>query len=62
MFCYKQGKICIFCLLCRILIAVAVYSYYAVGVLTYHRTLRIHTEGADLIAVLLGTVHNLAFI
>ena len=40
----------------------SVNGYNAVGVFVYHRTLGIHAEGADLVAVLGSTVNDLAFI
>ena len=62
MLCNKQGKVCVFSLLCGVLIAVTVNRYNTVGVFIYNCALGIHTEGAHLIAVFFGSVNDLAFV
>ena len=59
---HEQCEIRVLRLLRGILIAVAVYGDDAVGVFIDHGTLRIHTEGADVILVLLGTVDDLTLV
>ena len=59
---HEQGEVRVLRLLRGILIAVAVYGDDAVGVFIDHGTLRIHTEGADVILVLLGTVDDLTLV
>ena len=44
MFRYQKGKVRVMGLLCRILVAVTIYRYDAVGILIYHSSLGIHTE------------------
>ena len=62
MLCYQQCEVCVFGLPDRILIAVAVDGDDTVGILIDHRTLRVHTEGTDPVAILFCAVNNLAFI
>ena len=59
---HEQGEVRILRLLRGILIAVAVYGDDPVGVFIDHGTLRIHTEGTDVILVLLGTVDDLTLV
>ena len=62
MFRYQKGKVRVMGLLCRILVAVAIYRYDAVGILIYHSSLGIHTEGAHVILVFFRAIHDLALI
>ena len=62
MFRHQKSKVRVMGLLCRILVAVAIYRYDAVGILIYHSSLGIHTEGAHVILVFFRTVHDLTFI
>ena len=62
MFCDQKSKVGVLCLFLRILVAVAVYGYDTVGVLVYHDTVRVHTEGTDIVLKLMGTVDDLALI
>ena len=59
---YQQGEVRVFCVFCRIFIAVTVCGYDAVRILIYHDTVGIHTEGTDIILELLGAVYDLALI
>ena len=59
---HKKSKVCIIGLLCWILIAVSVDRDDAVGVLINHRALGVHTEGTNLVAVLLCAVNDLALV
>ena len=47
---------------CRVFVAVTVDGDNAVGVLVDHRALWVHAEGAHPVAVLLGTVDDLALV
>ena len=62
MFRYQEGKVRVMGLLCRILVAVAIYRYDAVGIFIYHSSLGIHTEGAHVILVFFRAIHDLALI
>ena len=62
MFGYQQGKVRIFRVFCRIFVAVAVCGYDTVCIFIYHDTIRVHTEGTDIILELLGAVYDLALI
>ena len=62
MFRYQKGKVRVMGLLCRILVAVTIYRYDAVGILIYHSSLGIHTEGAHVILVFFRTIHDLTLI
>lgn len=59
---YQQREVGALGLLGRILIAVSVYGYNAVGVLIYHNTARVHAEGTHVILELLGAVYDLALV
>ena len=59
---HEQCEVRVLRLLRGILIAVAVYGDDAVGVFIDHGTLRIHTEGADVILILFGTVNDLTLV
>ena len=58
----KQGKVCVFGLLGRILIAVAVDGHDAVCVLRHDRALRVHAERTDQILIFFSLVDDLALI
>ena len=59
---YQQGEVRVFCVFCRIFVAVTVCGYDAVRILIYHDAVGIHTEGTDIILELLGAVYDLALI
>ena len=62
MFRYQKGKVRVMGLLCRILVAVAIYRYDAVGIFIYHSSFWIHTEGTHIILIFFRTVHDLTLI
>ena len=62
MFCDQKSKVGVFCLFLRIFVAVAVYGHDTVGVLVYHDTVRVHTEGTDIILKFLCAVYDLALV
>ena len=59
---HQKGEVCILRLLCRIFIAVPVYSHNPVGILIYNNTVRIHTKRPYLVLKLFRAVHDLALI
>ena len=58
----QQCKVRVISLMLGILVAVAVDGDNAVSVLIYHDTVRIHTEGTDIIFEFLRAVDDLALI
>ena len=59
---HQQGEVGILRMQGRILIAVAVDGDDAVGVLVDHRALGVHAEGAHLVLIFLGLIHDLALV
>ena len=59
---HQQRKIGIFGLAAGIFVAVAIDGNNTIGVLIHDRALGVHTEGAYLIPILFGAVHNFAFV
>ena len=59
---HQKGEVGVLRLLGGILIAVTVDGDDAIGVFVDYRALGIHAEGADLVAVFLGAVDDLAFV
>ena len=62
MFCDQKSKVGVLGLFLRILVAVAVYGHDTVGVLVYYDTVRVHTEGTDIILKFLCAVYDLALV
>ena len=58
----EEGEVGVARVLCGVLVAVAVYGNYAVGVLVNDGSARIHTERADEVAEFLGSVDDLRLV
>ena len=59
---YKQCKVCIFRLLCRIFITMSINRYNSVCIFIYYDSIRIHTESSDFIFKFFRTVYDLTLI
>ena len=62
MLCNKQCEVGIVRVLFGVLVTVSVYGDDAIGVLINNRAARIHTEGANLVAIFRSAINDLAFI